>query len=205
MSTACESLLSETWRSLDQFGKNPLHHLVASFYCSIGMVDFLVQRGCNVNDADREGNSALSLYMGSFCLHISREIFHILLDKGADPLCVNHQKENLAHLFMHHRGADIEILQLLLECGVDPAARDHEGKTVMHHGAIHGAFTHELVEFLRVNGVLDPYARDFHNKTPLDYAEEQTRRIRPQDYPGWDDQWDKSLNCLKYWSPHCIA
>jgi ankyrin repeat protein len=205
MSTACESLLSETWRSLDHFGKNPLHHLVASFYCSIGMVDFLVQRGCNVNDADREGNSALSLYMGSFCLHISREIFHILLDKGADPLCVNHQKENLAHLFMHHRGADIEILQLLLKCGVDPAARDHEGKTVMHHGAIHGAFTHELVEFLRVNGVLDPYARDFHNKTPLDYAEEQTRRIRPQDYPGWDDQWDKSLNCLKYWSPHCIA
>jgi ankyrin repeat protein len=197
MSTACESLLSETWRSLDHFGKNPLHHHVASIYCSTETIDFLVQRGCNVNDADREGNSALSLYMGSFRLHIDREIFHLLLDKGADPLRVNRQMENLAHLFMHNRGADIEILQFLLKCGVDLAARDHEGKTVMHHGAIHGAFTHELVEFLRVNGVLDPYARDFQNKTPLDYVEEQTRRIWPQDYPGCDDRWDKSFNCLE--------
>ncbi|KAF4186740.1 hypothetical protein CNMCM7927_005127 [Aspergillus lentulus] len=205
MSTACESVVSETWRSLDHLGKNPLHHHVASIYCYTWMIDFLVQRGCNVNDADREGNSALSLYMGSFRLHIDREIFHLLLDKGADPLCVNGQKENLAHLFMHHRGADIEILQLLLKCGLDLAARDHEGKTVMHHGAIHGAFTHELVEFLRVNGVLDPYARDFRNKTPLDYAEEQTRRIWPQDYPGCNDRGDKSFNCLKYLNHPCVT
>ncbi|KAF4170180.1 hypothetical protein CNMCM6936_003368 [Aspergillus lentulus] len=205
MSTACESLLSKTWRSLDHFSNNLLHHHVASIYCSTGMIDFLVQRGCNVNDTDREGNSALSLYMGSFRLHIDRETFHLLPDKGADPLCVNDQKENPAHLFMHHRGADIEILQLPLKCGLDLAARDHEGKTVMHHCAIHGAFTHELVEFLRVNGVLDPYARDFRNKTPLDYAEEQTRRIWPQDYPGCDDRGDKSFICLKYLNHPCVA
>ncbi|KAG2021920.1 hypothetical protein GB937_004474 [Aspergillus fischeri] len=205
MSTACESLLSKTWRLLDHFGKNPLHHHVASIYCSTETIDFLVQRGCNVNDADKEGNSALSSYMSSFRLHIDREIFHLLLDKGADPLCVNCQKENLAHLFMHNRGADIGILQFMLKCGVDLAARDHGGRTAMHHGAIHGVFDHDLVKFLRVNGVLNPNVSDFQNKTPLDYAEEQSRRIWPQDYPGCDDRWDRSFNCLKYWNHPCIA
>ncbi|KAF4277594.1 hypothetical protein KXW75_005350 [Aspergillus fumigatus] len=205
MSTACESLLSKTWRSLDHFGKNPLHHHVSSIFCSAEMIDFLVQCGCNVNDVDREGNSALSLYMSSSHLYIDREIFQLLLDKGADPLCVNHHKENLAHLFMHYREEGIGILQILLKCGVDLAARDLEGRTVMHHGAIHGVFDHHLGEFLREHGVLDPNVRDFQNKTPLDYAEEQSRRTWPQDYSGLDDRWDRSFNCLKFWSHFCIA
>ncbi|KAH3139838.1 hypothetical protein LV164_003323 [Aspergillus fumigatus] len=151
------------------------------------------------------GNSALSLYMSSSHLYIDREIFQLLLDKGADPLCVNHHKENLAHLFMHYREEGIGILQILLKCGVDLAARDLEGRTVMHHGAIHGVFDHHLGEFLREHGVLDPNVRDFQNKTPLDYAEEQSRRTWPQDYSGLDDRWDRSFNCLKFWSHFCIA
>lgn len=99
----------------------------------------------------------------------------------------------------------IGILQILLKCGVDLAARDLEGRTVMHHGAIHGVFDHHLGEFLREHGVLDPNVRDFQNKTPLDYAEEQSRRTWPQDYSGLDDRWDRSFNCLKFWSHFCIA
>ncbi|GIK03865.1 hypothetical protein Aspvir_007940 [Aspergillus viridinutans] len=42
------------------------------------------------------------------------------------------------------------------------------------------------------------------NKTPLDYAEEQTR-MWPQGYPGSNVRWDKSFNCLKNSSRPCIA
>lgn len=75
----------------------------------------------------------------------------------------------------------------------------------MHHGAIHGVFDHHLGEAIREHGVLDPNVRDFQNKTPLDYAEEQSRRTWPQDYSGLDDRWDRSFNCLKSWSHLCIA
>lgn len=77
---------------------------------------------------------------------------------------------------MHHKGADHETLTLLFDLGLDPAARDTDGKTFMHHGAIHGAFTEELVEFLESIGALDLRTRDSIGKTPLDYAEEKAHQ-----------------------------
>ncbi|KAE8332983.1 ankyrin repeat-containing domain protein [Aspergillus sergii] len=176
MSEARESELSQLWHSLDDHGRSPLHHHVSSVLCYVDAVDFLIQCGCDANKPDAKGNSCLSLYVGSFHLKFDRDIFYLLIWKGADPLCVNERQENLAHLIMHHNGADHETLNLLFDLGLDPAARDTDGKTFMHHGAIHGAFTEELVEFHESIGALDLHTRDSIGKTPLDYAEEKAHQ-----------------------------
>ncbi|KAJ5908741.1 hypothetical protein N7495_001423 [Penicillium taxi] len=174
MSKACDNVLSVVWSSLDHFGKSPLHHHVASDICSVRVVDYLIQLGCDVNLPDRDGNPTLGLYLESFHLGIQSDIFHSLVQKGADPLWINEQGQNLAHLVMHHRGADITVLDYLITAGVDPTTRDIDGKTLMHHGAIHGVFTKKLMNFLACKAVLDvcATATDFTCKTPLDYAEE---------------------------------
>ncbi|RHZ62439.1 Pfs, NACHT, and Ankyrin domain protein [Aspergillus thermomutatus] len=181
MSETCNRALSGVWHSLDHFGKTPLHHHVSSDLCSAEVIDFLVQLGCDVNESDTEGNSSLGLYMGSSHLLVQRDIFFLLVQKGADPLWVNGYGQNLAHLLMHYRGADNTILEFLFDIDLDPGARDLDGKTFMHHGETHGAFTKELVEFLRRRGVLDLHATDSFGKTPLNYAEEQAHREVPED------------------------
>ncbi|KAH1515599.1 hypothetical protein KXW39_000830 [Aspergillus fumigatus] len=197
MSKACDKALSGVWNTLDRNGRNPLHHHVSSVFCYIGMVDFLIQAGCDVNQLDAGRNSSLGLYMGSFHLGVEREVFFHLLQEGADPLSVNARRQNLVHLLMRHRGADNEILEYLFNCGLDPAARDVDGKTFMHHGAIHGAFTEELVEFLRCSGVLELQARDSIGKSPLDYAEEKAHQELPEDILyHFDQKWEKSFNVL---------
>ena len=199
MSTACDSALRRVWPSLDHHGRNPLHHHISSLFIDVDMIDFLIQLGCDVNQPDLEGNSSLGMYVGSFRLGgVTSDIFFLLVQKGADPLWVNGRQQNLAHLLMRHRGADCEILEFLFDYGLDPAAQDIDGKTLMHHGAIHGAFTEGLVEFLEYREALDLQTRDTIGKTPLMYAEE--RKAHP-DYPVdcflyLNRQWEGSFNTL---------
>lgn len=94
---------------------------------------------------------------------------------------------------MHYRGADTEILERLFHYGLDPAARDYDGKTFIHHGAIHGAFTKELVEFLQRRDLLDMHSKDSVGKTPLNYAEEKAHEEDLEDVlfdPKWEDSFD---------------
>ncbi|KAE8420679.1 ankyrin [Aspergillus pseudocaelatus] len=199
MSETCDNALSKVWHTLDHHGRNPLHHHISSLFIDVNMTNFLIQVGCDVNQPDQNGNSSLGVYLCSFHLAgVERDIFSLLVQKGADPLWVNGRQENLAHLLMHHRGADCEILRLLFDYGLDSAAQDIDGKTLMHHGAIHGAFTKELVEFLECMDALDMQTRDSVGKTPLMYAEE---RKSHQDYPvdsflHFNRQWEKSFNAL---------
>ncbi|OKO97712.1 hypothetical protein PENSUB_9892 [Penicillium subrubescens] len=98
---------------------------------------------------------------------------------------------------MHHRGADTTILEFLFAVDIDPAARDRDGRTLMHHGALHGAFTEDLMNFLNCQGVLDHYltATDFNCKTPLDYAKEMVDRETHEDVYD-DPRWKNSLKIL---------
>ncbi|CAG8303222.1 unnamed protein product [Penicillium salamii] len=193
MSRACDSVLSVIWDSLDHFGKSPLHHHVASAFCSVEVVNFLIQLGCDVNLPDRDGKPALGLYMSSFHLSLQSDIFFFLAQEGADPLWVNERGQTLAHLTMHHRGADTTILNHLFAVGVDPATRDLDGKTLMHHGAIYGVFTEDLINFFACEGVLDvcATATDLVCKTPLDYAEELVRREVPREVYDEDERWEE--------------
>lgn len=197
MSETCDRALSGVWHSLDHLGKTPLHHHVSSALCSAKVIDFLVQLGCDVNKFNTEGNSSLGLYLGSFHLGLQRDIFFLLVQKGANPRWVNGHGQNLVHLLMHYRGADNMILEFLFDIGLDPGVRDFDGKTFMHHGAIHGAFTKELVEFLRLRGVLDLHATDLFGKTPLTYAEERAHHEVVED-SIWslDRQMEKSFENL---------
>ncbi|CAI7619766.1 unnamed protein product [Penicillium palitans] len=197
MSRTCDCALSVVWDSLDHFGRSPLHHHVASVFCSVPVVNFLIQLGCDVNQPDREGNSTLGLYMNSFHISIQSDIFHLLVQEGAGPLWSDEHGQTLAHLTMHHQGVDTTILGYLFAVGVDPATRDLDGKTLMHHGAIHGVFTEHLINFLDCEGVLDVCATaiDLVYKTPLDYAEELAH-LKSQREFDCDGRWEESLKSL---------
>ncbi|KAF3398389.1 hypothetical protein F1880_006446 [Penicillium rolfsii] len=196
MSKTCARVHSEIWSSIDHNGRTPLHRYVASNFCSAEVINFLIQVGCNASQLDRTGNSPLSLYVISFHLLIRSNIFFLLVHKGADPHWMNEKGETLAHLIMHHQGADTKILEYLFTVGIDPATRDHEGKTLMHHGAIHGAFTKDLMNFFNCRGVLDHLTiTDFSFKTPFDYAKEKVHEERHGDmFNGL--KWEQSLETL---------
>ncbi|KAJ6004696.1 hypothetical protein N7540_013065 [Penicillium herquei] len=176
-SSARSDDLSEVWHSLDHLGKSPLHHHVSSAFCSV------------------EGNSPLGLYLDSFHLSIQKDVFWLLSEKGADLLWLNKSGHNLAHLLMHHQGIDTAIIEFLFKTGVNPAAKDHEGKTFIHHGAIHGAFTKNLLDFLDHEGLLDLSSPDLASKIPLDYAKEEAQRESLGDLP-WCGRWEESFNNL---------
>ncbi|KAJ5593447.1 hypothetical protein N7537_010351 [Penicillium hordei] len=195
LTTACDGALSKLWYSIDHHGRNPLHHHVSSIFSNFNMVDFLIRIGCDVNQYDAKGNSSLGLYVGSFHLRVQRDIFFLLMNNGADLRWVNGRGENLAHLLMHHKGADTEILEHLFNDGPDPAAQDYNGRTFMHHGAIHGAFTKELVEFLQRKDFLDMHSKDSLGETPLNYAKEKARREDLEDVL-FDTKWDDSFDAL---------
>jgi FOG: Ankyrin repeat len=197
ISKTCDRVLSEVWSSLDHFGRTPLHHHVAATFCSAEVLNFLIQIGCDVNQSDRAGNSPLGLYVSSFHLSIQSDIFLLLVQKGADPHWINEHGQTLAHLVMHHQGADTTILEYLFTVGVDPATTDLDGRTLMHHGALHGAFTEDLIDFLDCRGVLAHYltATDFTCKTPLDYAKEMALRNPHRDVYD-NPRWEESLKNL---------
>lgn len=175
MSKTFGRVLSWVWNTLDHFGKNPLHHHVESVF-SAEVVRLLVQFGCDVNQSDIEGNSALGLYMDSFHLSAQTGIFWLLALAGADLLWVNKKGQNLVHLLMHYRASHEVILDIVFDIGLDPAATDLDGRTLTHHGAIRGVFTKELLEVLECRGVLDLHTRDSLGKTPHNYAEEEANR-----------------------------
>jgi ankyrin repeat protein len=198
MSTTCSQVLSRVWNTLDHFGKNPLHHHVASMFCSAEVVRFLVQSGCDVNQSDTEGNSPLGLYLDSFHFSGRTDIFWLLALEGADLLWINKKGQNLAHLLMHQRVSHEVILDILFDIGLDPAATDLDGRTLMHHGAIHGVFTEELLEFLECRGALDLNTRDSAGNTPLNYAEEEANREFPEDILSRNHRRrEESYECLK--------
>ncbi|KAF2999551.1 hypothetical protein E8E15_000479 [Penicillium rubens] len=206
MSKICDRVLPEVWSSLDHFGRTPLHHHVASVFCSAEVINFLIQIGCDVSQPDRAGNSPLGLYVSSFHLSIRSEIFLLFVQKGADPHWMNENGQTLAHLSMHHQGADTTILEYLFTVGIDPATTDLDGRTLMHHGALHGAFTEDLMNFLDCQGVLDHYltATDFTCKTPLDYAKEMVHRETHGDVYD-DTRWEESLKNLNATLPSCTS
>ncbi|KAB8239096.1 ankyrin repeat-containing domain protein [Aspergillus alliaceus] len=171
-------------RLLDNSDLSPIHHAVRR-----GHLD-----GLTTLDAD--GNSALSLYLSSSRLCIQSDIFFFLVNEGADLFWVGRHQQNIAHLLMRHTEADTLVLEYLSHRGLDLTATDAEGKKFMHHGAIHGVFTNDFVQFLRVNGILYLDVKDTIGYTSLNYAEEQASRGWPEDiYLGYDP-WQKSFYYL---------
>jgi hypothetical protein len=141
-------------------------------------VHLLIQLGCDVNQLDRDGSSPLGLYLSSFHLSIQSEIFHLLVQDGADPLWINERGQTLAHLTMRHWEADIAVLGYLFTVGVDPATRDLDGKTLMHPGAIHGVFTEGLSSFLDGEGVLNLTTTECARKLETSpYKRQKTRKL----------------------------
>jgi ankyrin repeat protein len=125
---------------------------------------------CPFHYAVSRGHLDILHFMSETCDNVFSEAWHSLDHFGRRPL----------HLLMHHRGSDEVIIDILCHFGLDPAATDLDGRTLMHHGAIHGVFIKELVEFLKCRGVLGLLTKDSIGKTPLNYAVEEANREFPK-------------------------
>ncbi|KAL4953783.1 hypothetical protein BDW69DRAFT_184167 [Aspergillus filifer] len=174
------------------------------------MTAFLLRHGADPNARSYFGDTALHVGIrgqllggtyddawgtGQYAVESLREL--ITDHTGSEASDINRAIGN-AHLLMHHRASHEDILNFLFDIGLDRAATDLDGRTLTHHGAIHGVFTKDLLDFLECRGVLDLHTRDSIGKTPLDYAEEEANREFPEDIFSIHHQRVKeSYDCLK--------
>ena len=114
--------------AVDAKGFTPL--IIAAYNDQPEIVNFLLQKGVDVNAQDAAGNTAL---MG-VCFKGYRHIAKQLLNAGAD---VNMRNSNgapaltFAATFGH-----LQIAQWLLEKGADLSLRDSRGKSPLDHAVI---------------------------------------------------------------------
>ncbi|KUL80754.1 hypothetical protein ZTR_09445 [Talaromyces verruculosus] len=174
-----------------------LHHHSKSDFGSIEIINLLSQSGFDLNILDDNGESVLSLYLGSFHLLFRVDVFDCLVEKGADMTWLSEQKESLIHRVMHQWDSNNALVLERLLRSLDIRTKDAKDRNVLHHGAIHGAFNEKLTNFLRERDILHLLREnDFQGKTPLDYAEEEARRERHPDlFMG--SRWHESLRNLK--------
>ncbi|RAO74327.1 uncharacterized protein BHQ10_010339 [Talaromyces amestolkiae] len=174
-----------------------LHHHAKSDFGSIELINLLSESGFDLNLLDDNGESVLSLYLGSFHLLFRVDVFDCLVDNGADVTWLSEQKESLIHRVMHQWDSDNALVLERLLRSLDIRAKDAKDRNALHHGAIHGAFNENLTSFLRERDIVHLlHENDFQGKKPLDYAEEEARRERHPDlFKG--SRWHESLHNLK--------
>jgi hypothetical protein len=110
------------------------------------MISILIKLGCDVDELNAEGNSALSQYLRSFYLRIRYDVFKLLRERSRTEgiRWMDQEQRNLLHLLMRQWGDDnVCILKDLMDF-VDITTKDAYGMGVEHHGAIHGAFNKSL-------------------------------------------------------------
>jgi hypothetical protein len=174
--------------------KRIFHYYVESLACSTEMISILLRLECDINKLDAEGNSVLSQYISSFHFELRYDVFQLLhRHSGTEGIrWTDRKKRNLLYLLMRqYSDENVHILEDLLNF-VDIRARDADGMHFEHHGAIYGAFTKSLAQFLQKRVCLNLHSKDFSGKTPLDYAEEEANR---ECHEG--NRWQESLQNLR--------
>jgi ankyrin repeat protein len=190
--------LSQICVHCDDLGKSILHHHTASTICSTKMINILLQLGCDIDQLDADGNSALSQYLSSFHFHIQYKVFRLLHRRSGieGKRWTDRKQRNLLHLLMRQWSDDtVSILKDLMKF-LDIKTKDAYGMGIEHHGAIHGAFNKPLTRFLQVRGHLELHTKDLSGKTPLEYAEEEANRERHPNLFA-SRRWKRSLQNLR--------
>ena len=98
------------------------------------MVEFLLNKGANVNAVDGDGMTPLqttcsaSKYKEGDYLGIAK----ILLKYGADVNVKETSDSTVLHILSHGQHNSTDLLQLLLESGADPTLENIQGWTPLH-------------------------------------------------------------------------
>lgn len=120
----------ELLKGKDQRGSTPL--ILAAYYNRGDIVEFLLQKGSDVNEKDGTGNTAL---MG-VCFKGYTDIAEQLMNAGADVNITNAMGSSC--LIFAVTFNQLEIARLLIEHGADIHIRDARGNSALDHAKMQG-------------------------------------------------------------------
>ena len=130
--------------------------------------DYLINKGCDINSVDKEGNAPITLACSAQNLTLIQRIIEL----GAN---VDIQtKEGTTPLIILTKNRNLKIVELMLESKqADINFCDKDGRNVLHwavnNNQDNADATNELENLLLSNGV-DMNKTDKRNRTPLHYA-----------------------------------
>lgn len=119
-------------------GKTCLH--IAAHQGHVGLVNYLISAGANVNIVDREGDS--TLHYAAF--GNQPEVMKILLQNNANINFLNSSQCSALHISAHKKPP--HCVRVLLEFGADVNIQDSYGDTALHDAI--GKENFEVVELL---------------------------------------------------------
>ena len=129
----------------NRWGESPLMHLLP-FLCNLlqmNMVQYLVERGADVNGSNCLGKTALHLCYR----HADTECARLLLEHGASLTAVDKNGRNA--LFDAIRRENVDMTRFLLKNGADSNQRELGGSTMLHYCALRGDDCSEYIEILQ--------------------------------------------------------
>jgi ankyrin repeat protein len=191
---AADRSCSDVAASVDNSGRNALHHLLVNLP-NIKGVQLLVDKGVDVNGRDIDGNTPLAAYLSNRWI-VDEQICRLLLSRGSDVSAINHQGLALPHIFSSWLHPNIEVLKAMVEYSIDLTAKDRDGRTLLHHSALNGSITEPILSFLLDKTKLCCEDRDSLGRTPKEYAVEEAGKKRHK-FAYERKRWSRSLEILE--------
>jgi ankyrin repeat protein len=150
---------------------NTLLHLEAGAQGRLYMMRLLLGRNANVNARNFAGNMALH---EAFCRGDEALVkIQLLIDHGADPSCLNGNRDAPLHLAAK-TGPRPDLITLLLENKVDVNARDPDGNTALHIAIVNLERPKDVVQVLLAHHA-NPNIRNSYGNSPLHLSSLGTR------------------------------
>lgn len=165
-------LLSKNVKNINQVNAKGVSALAMAVRSNTGeVVKFLLDKGADLNVADKEGNN-LAYYLFQGYGPRGMEDFNaklkVLTDKGFNVGAVQPNGNSLYHLAVAKN--DLALAKLVADYKVDVNLKNKEGYTALHKAAM-TAKDVELLQYLIAVGAKKDVATDF-KETPYDLASE---------------------------------
>ncbi|XP_046549616.1 ankyrin repeat domain-containing protein 7-like [Haliotis rubra] len=94
-------------------------------------ITLLIQKGLDVNKADKHGQTALHLLCQRSRVDV--RTVNLLIQNGADVNLADRAENTPVHYICQRKEADVSTLYLLTERKVDDTLQDRYGRTALHH------------------------------------------------------------------------